>query len=534
MINESKVFKSENSYLNIEINDSQFYMPRDVISGTIKLNPAFPKDFYRIKLKLVQFEFWNYLGISSIDPNKVCINDLFIKNIEHKLYGPNSNNEISIPFTFEIYDIYGNKKLLPTFQFQNDKYYMGIRHLLVAEYGEHECLNYKGLFIGKCANEEKKLAANKQINNFAINIEICKQCFCFEEEINYKLTLNSSIKSAKRSLYRIIELNNNIADRKEYLNEPPINNDNNSNWNIGKLIPISLRGINLGACGAIFGAYQGINYGNRWYHNMLHNIIFNFVPCIKKDAIYGAIGGLVFGAAEYIYDSFSRNNNNEFKKNLSNEIPSQFIKEEDLVKNLEKFVFFKDKKVIGFIKFENDITPTVNGNLFKCNYYIEVNSINPTIPESCKIEIDIYDGEHYCNNMKNLFRIESKGIEQPQINGPPQINDQMPFYKHPLSNEQSEFKKQSELYNAGQAFNQQSPTYNPPPFYGQPASNGQPPSFYGQPPSFYGQPTSYGQPPPFYGQPASYGQPPSFYGQPPSNGQPPSLYGQLPSYIPPM
>ena len=180
---------------------------------------------------------------------------------------------------------------------------------------------------------------------------------------------------------------------------------------------IPLRGINLGACGGLFGAYQGINYGNRWYHNMVHNIFFNLVPCVKKDAIIGIIGGIVFGAAEYIYDSFSRNNNNEFKKKLSNEkIPSQFIKEEDLVKNLEKFVFFEDHKVIGFIKFKNDITPTVNGNLFKCNYYIEVNSINPTIPESCKIEIDIYDGEHYFYDMKNLFRIESKEIGQQKIN----------------------------------------------------------------------------------------------------------------------
>lgn len=310
MIRESKVFKCENCYLNIEINDSQFYMPGEKISGTIKLNPKFPKDFYEIQLKLVQFEFWNYLGISSIDSNKVKITDLFKKTIDYKLYGPNLNNEISIPFTFKIDDDY---KLLPTFQFQNDKYYMGIRHLLVAEYREQEGLNYKGLFIGKNRNERKNQPKYEKINNFAINIEICKQCFSSEEEINYTLTLNSSIKIANRSFYRIIELNNNIADRKEYSNET-INNDNNSKWNISKLMLIPLRGINLGACGGLFGAYQGINYGNRWYHNMVHNIFFNLVPCVKKDAIIGIIGGIVFGAAEYIYDSFSRNNNNEFKK----------------------------------------------------------------------------------------------------------------------------------------------------------------------------------------------------------------------------
>ena len=51
---------------------------------------------------------------------------------------------------------------------------------------------------------------------------------------------------------------------------------------------------------------------------------------------------------------------------------------------------------MGFIKFENDITPPVNGHFFKCNYYIEVNGFPSTIPNNdLKIDIDFYDGEQY-------------------------------------------------------------------------------------------------------------------------------------------
>ena len=149
MLNETQIFKRSSSTLEIELEDSQFYMPGEVIRGSIKLNPDNPKDYYEVKLKLIQYEFWDYINTSLLELNKVNKTEVITKTIPYKLYGPALNHEISIPFVFEIYEDY---KLLPTFQYQNDKYFMGIRHLLVAEYGAHECLNYKGLFIGKSPN----------------------------------------------------------------------------------------------------------------------------------------------------------------------------------------------------------------------------------------------------------------------------------------------------------------------------------------------------------------------------------------------
>ena len=53
----------------------------------------------------------------------------------------------------------------------------------------------------------------------------------------------------------------------------------------------------------------------------------------------------------------------------------QKIKEKQkskLIEELKKFVFFKDNKVVGFIKFENDITPPVNGYYFNCEFNTKI------------------------------------------------------------------------------------------------------------------------------------------------------------------
>ena len=54
--------------------------------------------------------------------------------------------EISIPFEVKIND---DDKLLPTFQYEDKQYILGIRHLLSIECEEYNSKNYIGLFIGK-------------------------------------------------------------------------------------------------------------------------------------------------------------------------------------------------------------------------------------------------------------------------------------------------------------------------------------------------------------------------------------------------
>ena len=53
---------------------------------------------------------------------------------------------ISIPFEFEIKE---DNNILPTFLFESNKYFLGIRHLLTVECKEYQSKNYVGLFMGK-------------------------------------------------------------------------------------------------------------------------------------------------------------------------------------------------------------------------------------------------------------------------------------------------------------------------------------------------------------------------------------------------
>jgi len=54
-----------------------------------------------------------------------------------------------------------NDNLLPTFQYQTDKYILGIRHILTVVCEEYNSMNYIGLFIGKKSN--KSLCEPKKI-----------------------------------------------------------------------------------------------------------------------------------------------------------------------------------------------------------------------------------------------------------------------------------------------------------------------------------------------------------------------------------
>jgi len=81
-------------------------------------------------------------------------------------------------------------------------------------------------------------------------------------------------------------------------------------------------------------------------------------------------------------------------------------------KNIQKFVYFKDNKIVGFIKFKNNITPPVNGYYFKCKYNLKldlkiskcIQDINKNV---LKNEIDFYDGNEYIENMKKSLNVNN-------------------------------------------------------------------------------------------------------------------------------
>ena len=79
-----------------------------------------------------------------------------------------------------------------------------------------------------------------------------------------------------------------------------------------------------------------------------------------------------------------------------------------LIEELKKFVFFKDNKVVGFIKFGQNITPPVNGYYFNCEYNMkiqaEITGIVLNRNKYLKTQIDLYDSDEYIAKMKSIFK----------------------------------------------------------------------------------------------------------------------------------
>ena len=76
---------------------------------------------------------------------------------------------------------------------------------------------------------------------------------------------------------------------------------------------------------------------------------------------------------------------------------------------LKKFVYFKDDKIVGFIKFSKNITPPVEGYYFNCNFNmkieVQITGVILNRNRYLKTQIDIYDSDEYIAHMKNIFKI---------------------------------------------------------------------------------------------------------------------------------
>ena len=245
------------SKINLEIEDSLFYMPGEKIKGKIKLNPGIKINLKNNKLhftlKLIQYEFWDYLNTEIKELKNIYKTEVKTKPIEYTLKEEEKPNKkensnfltnsiiliekeeketiISIPFEFEIDD--DNYKLLPTFQLETKKYFLGIRHLLVVEGKEYESKNFIGLFIGK--NRENNCIPSKEIEQnyqvglgtLNIKIKIPKQSYYFGEQLDIQLKTGSKllfkkVTKVEQILYRKIEwvgyLKNSLLDKKVFSN----------------------------------------------------------------------------------------------------------------------------------------------------------------------------------------------------------------------------------------------------------------------------------------------------------------------------
>ena len=162
-----------------------------------------------------------------------------------------------------------------------------------------------------------------------------------------------------------------------------------------------------------FGLLFGLsNYKIKFGYGIIEDFLVATI-CWIRDAAIGLLCGFFLGLREQgkvAKDALNLNDNlsylkNDFKKKFS-------INEEQeslLIEELKKFVFFKDNKIVGFIKFENDITPPVNGYYFNCEFNtkieVEIAGIILNRNKYLKTQIDLYDSDEYIAKMKEAFKI---------------------------------------------------------------------------------------------------------------------------------
>ena len=273
-----------------------------------------------------------------------------------------------------------------------------------------------------------------------------KLSFNPDEEINIDIQTNANLHFKKvteitQSLYRKINwigyLKNSNLDksfyhtRKFYYNEneygtlqritSPLGIIKHSVWGVGDVAKAGGEAIN--------GMLEAVPYclcPFLLFIQILGSIgdedfkLIDFGPPNFVDyAIGGIIGapiGLVKGFINGIYDQgkvvkdcLNLNDNKDIiVNNFKGKIKISEEEKNLLIEEVKKFVYFKDNKVAGFIKFGENITPPVNGYYFNCEYNIkiEVNIAGIILNRNkyLKTQIDIYDSDEYIAKLKNIFK----------------------------------------------------------------------------------------------------------------------------------
>ena len=421
------------SKIEIKLDDTIFYVPGETIKGKINIIPKYQMkindDSLHITLKIMQYEFWDYSNQEIKELKNVNITIIQTEEIIYELKEgdlsesknfenfsiidlENENKIISIPFEFKITE----EKILPTFQFDSKTYFLGIRHLLLAECKEYKSANYIGLFIGKNRNKdfiepkEIKESYTVGLGTLDIIVNYPTQSYKFDEIINLDIQAKTNlsykkITEIKQKFYRNIHwigymknslLNKTIFHTQKYtLNENKfglLEKINAPLLPIEETISESIRGILLGAIlGTIWGPF-GIILGMTATHE---EVITGINNGFSKQ---GKIVKEIFNA-----DKHQKDFTNNFKTKLEKDDDEKIIND-----NLKKFVYFKDNKIVGFIKFAKDITPPVEGYYFKCDFNIKIEVLISGIilnrNRYLKTQIDMYDSEKYITEMKKLLK----------------------------------------------------------------------------------------------------------------------------------
>ena len=451
------------SKLEIQVEETQFYLPGETIKGKILLNPQYKikEETLHLTLKIMQYEFWDYVTKGIEELKNIYTTVIQEEKIEYKLENkelPKKENVegfencsiimkedekkvISIPFEIKLDD----KKILPTFQFENKEYFLGIRHLILIECKEYNSSNYTGLFIGKNKNIEmskpKEIKENYWVGLGSLEIiaNFPKLSIAPGEEINAEIKTNSNLHFFKKiskitqTFYRNIKwvgyMKNTLLDKeicssqsqKAFLKSI----DNGSEFSLIEIVTAPIRPIVLSATGFFNGGYYGfLNCSGLALAPLYLLLMFAdedyeppslSIPLGVVGGILGAPIGMIAGFLRGIYDqgkmlinglSYMKGKeattDNEVKNKISENDKIQIIED------VKKFVYFKDDKVVGFIKFAQDITPNVNGYYFNCEYNmridVDIEGIILNRNKYLKAQFDLYDSEEYITQMKNSLK----------------------------------------------------------------------------------------------------------------------------------
>jgi hypothetical protein len=415
------------SKIELQLEETLFYLPGETIKGKIILNPKYKmkikNQILHLSLKLNQYEFWEYnqkeikelknIYITKVQENKIEytlekeeLTKSEIFNSFSVIEEEKENKIISIPFEFKI----ENKNILPTFQFEDKNYILGIRHLLIVECEEYDSLNHIGLFIGKIKNEEysepKEIKQNfiVGLGSLEIKANFPKLSFSFDEEVISNIESKSNLHFKKvtqitQKFYRKIEWKGSLISliNKNIYNIQNIQiEENKDEYGLISKLTFPIRPI----IDSIIGGVCGFDF----FSDL--GIITGFIIGIP----FGIFGGLGYGICQQIDIVEDILKLKEVKKELKNDFEAKISNEDKelIIKNLKKFVFFKDNKIVGFIKFPQNITPPVNGYYFNCNFNVKIEAnISGIIlnrNKDLKTQIDLYDSEEYIKKMKNIFK----------------------------------------------------------------------------------------------------------------------------------
>ena len=439
-INEELISKIE-----VQIDDTLFYMPGETVKGKILINPKYQmkiKDkMLHLNLKIMQYEFWEYSKVEVEELKNIYSTNIQEENIEYELNDElalsNSGSFehfsiiekeaedkiISIPFQRKISD-----KILPTFQYEDNDYILGIRHLLIVEYKEYNSSNYIGLFIGKNKNldftESKEIKETYQVGLGTLDIiaKYPKLCYKLGEEIKLDIRTYSNLHFKKiteiqQTFYRKIEwvgiMKNTVLDRHIFdIQKYKYNEDEYELLN-KLMIPITPVVYSVSAAvacpigGMVFGFSSGESIEGGFFQGLIGGA---FGVLLSPIGFLGGLYGGIYRQGQVVKDILNLNDN---INNMNNKFVSKLNSPEHkkwLVNNLKKFVFFKENKVVGFIKFAQNITPPINGYYFQCNYNIKIEvqiaGIILNRNRYLKTLIDVYDSDEYISNMKKIFKNE--------------------------------------------------------------------------------------------------------------------------------